>query len=77
MVMSCGSSSVFPGKVLMSTNESTSGRDSVAVISQLAPVIREYLDPHPPSKETMLYELAAPSVFSTTPAGNIPSGLSN
>jgi len=38
---------MFPGKVLMSTNASTSGRDSVAVISQLAPVSREYLDPHP------------------------------
>lgn len=37
----------FPGNVLVSTDAPTLDRDSVAVVSQLGPVSREYLDPYP------------------------------
>lgn len=38
---------VFPGNVLISSPASGLERDSVAVVSQVGPVSREYLDPYP------------------------------
>lgn len=37
----------FPGNVLVPVDTSGLGKDSVAVVSQIGPVSREYLDPHP------------------------------
>ncbi|RFA22520.1 hypothetical protein B7R25_02545 [Subtercola boreus] len=38
---------VIPGNVLVPSDASGLGKDSVAVVSQLGPVSREYLDPYP------------------------------
>jgi len=38
---------VFPGNVLIPAEVSGFDKDSVAIISQLGPVSREYLDPYP------------------------------
>jgi mRNA interferase MazF len=37
----------FPGNVLVPTDASALDRDSVALVSQVGPVSREYLDPYP------------------------------
>lgn len=37
----------FPGNVLVSADASGLEKDSVAVVSQLGPVSREFLDPYP------------------------------
>lgn len=37
----------FPGNVLVPVDVSGLDKDSVAVVSQLGPVSREYLDPYP------------------------------
>lgn len=37
----------FPGNVLLPLDTSGLDRDSVAVVSQVGPVSREFLDPHP------------------------------
>lgn len=37
----------FPGNVLISVDTSGLGKDSVAVVSQVGPVSREYLEPFP------------------------------
>lgn len=37
----------FPGNVFVPREASTLDRDSVAVVSQLGPVSREFLDPYP------------------------------
>ena len=37
----------FPGNVLVPVDASGLGRDSVAVVSQVGPVSREFLEPHP------------------------------
>jgi mRNA interferase MazF len=37
----------FPGNVLVSTDASGLGNDPVAVVSQIGPVSREFLDPSP------------------------------
>lgn len=36
----------FPGNVLVPVDASGLGKDSVAVVSQIGPVSREYLEPH-------------------------------
>ncbi|WP_417563342.1 type II toxin-antitoxin system PemK/MazF family toxin [Microbacterium sp.] len=40
----------FPGNVLVPSDASGLERDSVAVVSQLGPVSREYLDPYPTAR---------------------------
>ncbi|TFD54603.1 type II toxin-antitoxin system PemK/MazF family toxin [Cryobacterium frigoriphilum] len=37
----------FPGNVLIPVDGSGLGKDSVAVVSQIGPISREFLDPHP------------------------------
>ncbi len=37
----------FPGNVLVPVDASELGKDSVAVVSQVGPVSREFLDPYP------------------------------
>lgn len=37
----------FPGNVLIPVDASGLGKDSVAVVSQVGPVSREFLEPHP------------------------------
>lgn len=37
----------FPGNVLISVDASGLGKDSVAVVSQVGPVSREFLEPYP------------------------------
>lgn len=37
----------FPGNVLISVDGSGLGKDSVAVVSQVGPVSREFLEPYP------------------------------
>ncbi len=37
----------FPGNVLVPVDASGLGKDSVAVVSQVGPVSREFLDPYP------------------------------
>lgn len=37
----------FPGNVLIPAEACGLGKDSVAVVSQVGPVSREYLDPYP------------------------------
>lgn len=37
----------FPGNVLVPVDASGLGKDSVAVVSQVGPVSREFLEPHP------------------------------
>ncbi|GGD75278.1 MULTISPECIES: type II toxin-antitoxin system PemK/MazF family toxin [Microbacterium] len=37
----------FPGNVLVPIDASGLGRDSVAVVSQIGPVSREYVEPYP------------------------------
>lgn len=37
----------FPGNVLVSAESSTLDKDSVALVSQLGPVSREFVDPYP------------------------------
>ena len=51
----------FPGNVLLSREASTLAKDSVAVVSQLGPVSREFLDPYPAGRVPayMLAKIAA------------------
>ena len=37
----------FPGNVLVPVDASGLGQDSVAVVSQVGPVIREFVEPYP------------------------------
>lgn len=41
---------MFPGNVLIPSEASGLDRDSVAVVSQVGPVSREFLDPYPAGK---------------------------